>query len=431
MNFQPPFVKAQLLPMIGNLRYQELEYRGRELTFAKHRRANPKTIVEALQNPNALDWLPKGNRRKSWWGAQARLYGLKGKDWSIDECRKVLQEALSKGPLDVPSSLKEAEERLNKEYERRVEEAKREATEKDEKYQAATTDQEKARIDLERLLKEKFREDTCTLFVLRDCGSDYDVQKAARHLGFKLHCSATRELLPPRTSIVAVARDFDTANGERQRIDGENVKVKAAIDDAKWAGLTGKRQELVSRDGDGGSPAGHWVLHMPMLYDYNNWDRERDCIIDLPSFNPTDETVYASFQFVEFVGWLKIDFSKVKEDWRGAELNVEWEGHAELECDGDEYDLDTRHVAAITFASASECHGTIDGWFGAWEFKGVKVSAETDVAADECKEKFELEKQRWDELRSNWFDDTDPKNWYKEEEELEESVMSEIEELRP
>jgi len=143
-------VKAQLRPMTGILRYKEFEYSGQGLTFANHRRADPKTIVEALQTPNAPGF-PKGKKCKGWRGAQVRLYGLKGKYWSVDGCRKVLQEALSKGPLNVPSSLKESEERLNKEYERRIELVKREAIERDEKYQAVTTDQEKARINLERL----------------------------------------------------------------------------------------------------------------------------------------------------------------------------------------------------------------------------------------------------------------------------------------
>ena len=75
--------------------------------------------------------------------------------------------------------------------------------------------------------------------------------------------------------------------------------------------------------------------------------------------------------------------------------------------------MGTRHVALITFTSASECHGYIDGWFGGpWKFEGVKISHGTDVPAKKCKMKYELDKKHWDEYRADYFDTCNPDRWY-------------------
>jgi hypothetical protein len=206
-------------------------------------------------------------------------------------------------------------------------------------------------------------------------------------------------------NVVVVARDNDTAIREMDRIERQAHEEKTAKEQAKWNTLNERRQQLLSKDGAGGNPSGHWVLHMPELDDENCWG-EGDHIIDLPTYNLADDNVYARFQFVDIVGWLKIDFSKVKENWRGVELKCEWDGHepAMESHGGPEYDLGIGNVAAITFTSTSECHGTINGWFGGpWKFKGVKVSLEANFTADNCKKNFESEKKMWDETRALFF----------------------------
>src|SRR5438045_433218 len=135
---------------------------------------------------------------------------------------------------------------------------------------------------------------------------------------------------------------------------------KIAMEQAKWNMLNKKRLELIFMDRNGESPVGHWVLHMPELYDYNYWEHsDGECTLDLPEYNPGNEYAYAKFKFVDFKGYVKIHLVKDMDTWEGVELKVDWEGWGDE--DGGEYNLDTRHVAAITFTSASECRGYIDG----------------------------------------------------------------------
>src|SRR5438552_1651807 len=95
--------------------YKELESIGDGFTFANHRQADPRTIIDALQGtPHAQERVPV-KRRKSWWVAQVRLYGLKCKD-SIDVCKETLRAAIARGPLRVPLALADTEEHMNKEY---------------------------------------------------------------------------------------------------------------------------------------------------------------------------------------------------------------------------------------------------------------------------------------------------------------------------
>jgi hypothetical protein len=394
------------------IRYKELECNGDGFTFANHSRADSKTIAKALQGmPPVLEQLSK-NRRKSWWGAQVRLYGLKGKDWSIDVCRAVLREALDKGTLKVPPALVDTEERMKKEYfvqrekdienhKKMVEEEKRKIIEKDEKFRAASTDEEKVKIDVRRFLEEKFGSDDVT-FVVIPYHYFYGVDAIVRQLKlFSARPIWNRRL---KDNIVVVAITEKIALRERDRIDREMQEQTIAMEQEKWDTLNKKRLDLISVDGNAESPTGHWALHMPELYDNNCWEHsDGECIIELPSFNPSEEYAYAEFKFVQIKGYFKIHVGKDTEKWQGVELKVDWEGWGDD--DGGEYDLETQHVASIMFTSASECCGTIDGWFGPWKFKGVKVSHETEVTAEKCQEEYESAKKTWDGYRAEYNED--------------------------
>jgi hypothetical protein len=408
------------------IRYKEFECIGDGFTFANHHRADPKTITEALQGtPHALERV-RGKRRKSWWGAQVRLYGLKGKDWSIEASKAVLREALARGPLRVP------EERMNKEYfvkrEQLIEEEKRRIIEKDANFRVASTDDEKAEIDVRQFLQEKFESEDITFVVLRNRKYFDNVEATVRELNLFNACTFGDRRSGHRIVVVATTKNI--AIRERDRIDREMQEETIAMEQRKWNTLNKKRLEFISVDGNGKSLAGHWVLHMPELYAHNYWEHsDGDCIIELPSLNPSEEYAYAKFKFVEFKGYFKIHVGKDTEMWQGVELKVDWEGSVDPD-DGEEYDMETRHVALITFTSASECRGTIDGWFGGpWEFKGVKVSHETEVTAENCQGEYEREKKWWDENRAHYFDTSDPEKWYREECEeceVEEESMDEV-----
>ena len=416
------------------VRYKELECIGDGFTFAGHRRADSKTIAEALEGtPSALEKVPL-KRRKSWWGAQVRLYGLKGKDWTLDVCKAVLREALARGPLRVPTALIDAEERMNKEYhikreqdseryKKMIEEEKRKIIETDEKFRTASTDDEKARIDLRRFLQEKFGSEDITFFVLRDWGNRYGIEAMVRELG--LFCAMTRGLRRPWNTILVVATTDNIAIRERDRIALEMKQEKLAMEQGEWNTLNKKRLELILAEGNRESPAGNWVLHMPELYDNNYWDpSDGECTIALPEYGPADESAYAKFEFNQFKGYFNIHLGKAEGNWQGVEFKVDWEGWGDD--DGGEYDLETQHLASIMFTSASECRGTIDGWFGGpWKFKGVKVSHESEITADKCKTEYEYAKKNWDEDRADYFETNDPKKWYRRDQEEESEAEDE------
>jgi hypothetical protein len=169
-----------------------------------------------------------------------------------------------------------------------------------------------------------------------------------------------------------IATTEDIAVRERDRIELERKEEKEAREQEKWNTLNKKRLQLKSVEGNDASPTGQWALHMPKLYDNNDWEHaDGECNIYLPKYDPADEYAYAKFKFVNFKGYFKIHL--VKDTWQGVELKVDWEGRDVVD-DLGEYDLEHRNVATITFTSTSECCGYIDGWFGAFEFKGVKIS---------------------------------------------------------
>jgi hypothetical protein len=362
------------------------------------------------------------------------LYGLKAKDWSVDTCKAVLRDAIARGPLRIPPALIDAEERMNKEYhvkreqhEKAIEEEKRRITETDQKFRAATTDEDRAKIDVKRFLQEKFGSEDVAFFIIRDLQYDEWVGIPAMVAQLGLFCVRIDDWRQPGDTVI-VATTNDIAFREKNRIVQERKEETAAQDEEKWNTLNKKPLELKLAEGDDESPAGQWALHMPDFYHHNRWTHsDGECNIYLAEYNPADEYAYAKFKFVNFKGYFEINLVK---DMQGVELKGDWEGRVAVD-DGTssgDCDFETRNIVATTFTSASECRGYIDGWFGDWEFKGVKVSHEADVMAEKCKMKFERDKKEWDKLRACHFDTSDSEKWYQSGNEEDDEKCSEEDE---
>lgn len=58
------------------------------------------------------------------------------------------------------------------------------------------------------------------------------------------------------------------------------------------------------------------------------------------------------------------------------------------------------NVGLIIFSSATECHGSLEGWFGGlYEFKGFKVSKDSDITAIKGRREYEEAKEGWIKAR--------------------------------
>jgi hypothetical protein len=100
------------------LKYKKFEYDSEGLTVSGYERSsedeleNELAIAEAKAQGKVVFL---SQRRRDWWEAQVRLYGLKCSKWTIDGMKSVLSDALDEG-IEVSAEIKALEERLAKEY---------------------------------------------------------------------------------------------------------------------------------------------------------------------------------------------------------------------------------------------------------------------------------------------------------------------------
>jgi hypothetical protein len=138
-------------------------------------------------------------------------------------------------------------------------------------------------------------------------------------------------------------------------------------------------------------------------FDFGRRDK-KDLGLDIPPFEEEDESIYAKFGFVAFSGWFKINFGKPKGSWLGVKMEFEWDGYEEAIRSSLVLDERDWNTGSITFTSASQCHGTIAGWFGGpFDFIGFKVSSESCVSASKCKEDCEERKEYMNSVRKEQF----------------------------
>ena len=199
---------------------------------------------------------------------------------------------------------------------------------------------------------------------------------------------------------------------EGQRLWLEVENQIAAIDKEVCEELEELRQELLKESGDGGNPAGAWILFMPQYsgesYDgirHDEWSASR---LDIPPYDPAQTDVYAMFQFVFKEGALKINFGESAGRWEGVELKFSWEGYGHHFPELGDDRLHAENTRTITFTSPSECHGAVKGWIGSpFHFNGYKVNLMTFVngwttrlTESLCKEEYEKQKAWADGIRT-------------------------------
>ena len=306
----------------------------------------------------------------------------------------------------MPQKLKDAEARANKEYANQGakvgEMEEYVARARDNRYRAATTDENRVNVDAKRFLREKFDGDV-----------DFVVLRGMRHNYYNLVksfnlCEADTPCEDESDGrILVIGRDDCAVRREIEGIKDEVEKERAANQKAKLDEFEELRQELI-KSGDGGNPSGRWVLHMPEYvkahcFDFGPGDK-KDFGLDIPRFEEEDESIYAKFGFVAFSGWFKINFGEPKGSWLGAKMEFEWDGYEEAMRSSIVLDERDWNTGSITFTSASKCHGTITGWFGGpFDFIGFKVSSESCVSASKCKEDYEERKEYMNSVRKEQF----------------------------
>jgi hypothetical protein len=332
-------------------------------------------------------------------------------DFSGPKCQEALRKAIAKGPLDVPNDLKLAEKYWKEDYHRKIarrkeeeeirvkKEEARKQKEKEEKekkeaareakYQAAATDDEKASVDISRYLREKLVGNV-----------DYTILKGFRR-GYIESTADDLDLYSSSTYDVGGDDGWITVIGD----DEMKVMRQTQMVELEMLNKLEKRRQELAKSGDGGNAGGHWILRMPE-YDEHHRDgvwEDGVCTFDIARHEEGERNIYGKFSFVAHGGWFKVGFGEAQDSWKEVEMEFEWEGYEEDPHPMGVYDFSDDNVGSITFTSATECYGTVSGWFsGPFSFKGVKVTDEpkdSRVTADWCKTEFEEQVKFMDEAR--------------------------------
>jgi hypothetical protein len=372
-------------------KYEDLDFTSSGLAFASHSRASPETIaIELGLQPRPPLLTPSGRISKkkpiaskypkSWWEAQARLYGLECWKWTMEEIKRVLVTALRNG-LRVPKELTDVEEKLK--YEREVEntkfpQVKKEDTmneESDEKWDKLN-DVAKANFDAERFLREvKLRGE---VKALRGLKNRFIMHRTAEMMG--MYSESTDGVGGGYTNrILVVGRTCQEVRREIDRIREEIYTQQQVKEVARQREIDRKHQEILLQRNDE-DVGGIWSLDMPYITDhYMRGD------ITLKILPPERSgQVWGSFNLLILEGVLCIHLGK---EWKGKERAIIWRG---METGEGQIQFDeTRQGGSITFITANTCAGTWWSTYGSWEFSGKKISMDVDVSVRELKADFE------------------------------------------
>jgi hypothetical protein len=267
------------------------ESRGDGLTCYEYPRANIAGLKRTVTTQKIPVTTPMSKtQRRKWWAAQVKLYGLVCTSWDIDNCIKVLCTALADGLEDVPEYIAKKEKQLNDEFvQRKLEEEDKRRTLfalRQETYNNASTDVEKAIIDPRRFLTEREGQVTVLRGVQRENESMKHVCKIGHEKRFDV------KLLHGLGSSVMIIGKMDDVNAEIDRISPEiqakddkvrgkrkakrrraekrccleeEARTEAQIE--KRAAVNARHEELVRTGGGGGDTdiTGNWYLEIEEL----------------------------------------------------------------------------------------------------------------------------------------------------------------------
>jgi len=405
------------------VKFRELLSYGDGFTSAGHHRVDLATLTRAIQTgqaerappPAGISKRPAPSKKaKSWWAAQVRLYGLRCTGaWTVSDCKQVLTAALADGTLKVPDDLRQAEERADKEYvqkNRELEDERRRLTIlRDEKYNAASTDEHKACIDPIRFLTE--RDGRVAVLRLSGFGSVYrTLDNAAKRLNFLM--KSVQDV--GHQDAIVVGKVEDDVNAEINRIRSEveeekaekRRKIKEQKEERRQKAVA-RHQELIET-GDGGDITGIWALDMPEYDKYleNVGDEIGENTMDVTSHRHSDLVIWAALNFAGRHGWLKIWLPNTEAGpaLMNTEMKVGWQLEYD-EMDDGEVTHEIPNGGLVTFTSAHECFGSLSGWFGGpYEFRGLKVSVQSTADVSDCEESFAWYQKLEDEWRADDID---------------------------
>jgi hypothetical protein len=365
------------------LKYRNLECSGSGFTFSSHRRASPSTIGVDLglqprltQSGRISKTRNVSKRSQRWWEAQVRLYGLKCNQWTIDGMKQVLESAVRKG-LRVPDNLSSIEQKLNAKYHLLDREfQKRTADDRNEKWNALTSNVAKANLDPERFLRKLGLNGGVTaLHGLRDRARFHQL---AEKMGLVSQSTDGIEG-GYGDRILVVGKKQEDVWQKIHRIDADIQSQKRAREHTRQKDINAAHQRVLQHGNDN-DIRGMWYFEIPELTEiYGSGDITWEIA-------PPDGSGFrwASFDLVILEGVVRINWGG---KWKGKEKRFTWRG-TETGEGVIQFD-DSSNGGTVTFTSANECIGKFWGAYGSFEFKGKKVSTESAVSNHECEERFE------------------------------------------
>jgi hypothetical protein len=296
--------------------------------------------------------------------------------------------ALADGKDEVPDYITKLEKKLNDQYaerKREFEDKRRPLiTLRQEQYDAASSDEEKARIDPTRF----FTEHHGKVAVLRGIDQQSHTYRIAKEL--HLNSEFVRDepafyyppSLPEPIMVVGEAKDDVIAESGRvrQEIKGRNAEIRRQVEEAKQMKPTEAkaRCDELMQTGDDGDITGQWYLTIPDL-DASRQDLDLklgESNMDIAPRKPGDEFVWGFLHLSGEEGAIRIRLPE-QSAWKDNKLTFGWQTDYD-EWDDGLVDHSTANRGVIIFKPATTCLGCLEGWVGGpFQFQGFKESVES------------------------------------------------------
>jgi hypothetical protein len=332
----------------------KVQYSDDGLTCNSYHRESPETIKKAL---NPIDTLVDGTpnvqpkRRRSWWEAQCRLYGIRSEEKTVAAFKENLASRLQNfGTLHITEDMKTTEFQLKRSYEHCVEYERQ----KEESAENAG------------ILEQPLR--PVTTYKSRDVIKMFDSKEDGTDMSAEAR-EAEREAAR-RERYLRLPEEY------RKKIEAEEAAGKKKAKDALEAqieNMTTLHSYLLEHGRQGIDIEGRWQMNCPEItldWCHNDDHEHQEMFWNIHRPQPDEECRWVVFEQIIVDGILRIEMGtptvlgrKYPFTWRGRET-----GESGLEFD------DEVNSGYIVFSSSHECSGMFGCSIGGpWAFTGMKI----------------------------------------------------------
>ena len=362
------------------LKYGKLQCSGSGFTFASYTRESPATIRAALGIDGTL------SRRRDWWEAQVRLYGVPCSTWTIEGMKMALKMQLKKGELCVSHELNRMAQVYNDKYH------------SDNK---AIENRASNPQPLTRLSREEARtavnDQTRLFWEVRMLGAVIGVPGLGWRERKRIHRAAERQGLYTKTisgDLLLVARNSQELMRETKK-DAEEAAARARVleeerkarEIARKAEIDRMHQETVESGNE--DIAGTWILEM-RIYRIRGYAE-----LSMQFAVPDDGTIWATYNILH-KGVLQMEWNGPNQ---AGNKSFEWTKTSGVDTFDFDYD-NHKGTGTITFISPYTCEGMWDSH----EFTGRKVSNEVTAMREQCKADFDKATEEIMAMDEKWKD---------------------------